>query len=219
MAIKTLDVAKQLGIHPSTVLKWAKLADIDIQRNDAGHWEFTEENVTKLEEFKNNRNRQAVVKVVEASDDRIEQLQKQMDELYDKWSAHEEVAASVAVDDKDNQKLHDVEAQVSVLQEKLEAYQSAKHKEVEEPNQEMQRQIDQLLMRLIENEKRTEEKAGEVVTFQLLEHRKEIDQLTKKMIKLQAKVEEFETRLKDSQFAAAKKPPKWRTFLTGLFTY
>ncbi|MCG3056558.1 hypothetical protein KZ287_30790, partial [Escherichia coli] len=79
------------------VLKWAKLADIDIQRNDAGHWEFTEENVTKLEEFKNNRNRQAVVKVVEASDDRIEQLQKQMDELYDKWSAHEEVAASVAV--------------------------------------------------------------------------------------------------------------------------
>lgn len=71
MAIKTLDVAKQLGIHPSTVLKWAKLADIDIQRNDAGHWEFTEENVTKLEEFKNNRNRQAVVKVVEASDDRV----------------------------------------------------------------------------------------------------------------------------------------------------
>lgn len=97
-----------------------------------------------------------------------------MDELYEKWSAHEEVAASVAVDDKDNQKLHDVEAQVSVLQEKLEAYQSAKHKEVEEPNQEMQRQIDQLLMRLIENEKERKKKQEKWSRFSFLSTEKKL---------------------------------------------
>jgi len=43
MTMKTVDVAKSLGIHPSTVLKWVKMADIELERNESGHCEFTEE--------------------------------------------------------------------------------------------------------------------------------------------------------------------------------
>lgn len=65
MTMKTVDVAKSLGIHPSTVLKWVKMADIELERNESGHCEFTEENIEALRDFQKNRNRQAVVKVVE----------------------------------------------------------------------------------------------------------------------------------------------------------
>ena len=51
-------------------------------------------------------------------------------------------------------------------------------------------------LRLIENEKRTEEKAGEVVTFQILEHRSEIDRLNKVITKLENRVVELESQLK-----------------------
>ena len=51
MTMKTVDVAKSLGIHPSTVLKWVKMADIELERNESGHCEFTEENIEALRDF------------------------------------------------------------------------------------------------------------------------------------------------------------------------
>ncbi|MGF7069669.1 chromosome-anchoring protein RacA [Priestia megaterium] len=162
MTMKTVDVAKSLGIHPSTVLKWVKMADIELERNESGHCEFTEENVEALRNFQKNRNRQAVVKVVEK----------------------EEVVIS------------------------------------DERTQDMQKQLDQLFLRLIENEKRTEEKAGEVVTFQILEHRSEIDRLNKVITKLENRVVELESQLKSEDSLKGKKPvPRWRSFLTGIFSY
>lgn len=166
MTMKTVDVAKSLGIHPSTVLKWVKMADIELERNESGHCEFTEENVEALKNFQQNRNRQAVVKVVE------------------KVVEKEEVILS------------------------------------DERAQDMQKQLDQLFLRLIENEKRTEEKAGEVVTFQILEHRSEIDRLNKVITKLENRVVEIESQLKSEDSLKAKKPvPRWRSFLTGIFSY
>lgn len=91
MTMKTVDVAKSLGIHPSTVLKWVKMADIELERNESGHCEFTEENVEALRNFQKNRNRQAVVKVVEKvvekeevilSAERAQDMQKQLDQLF-----------------------------------------------------------------------------------------------------------------------------------------
>ncbi len=66
----------------------------------------------------------------------------------------------------------------------------------DERAQDMQKQLDQLFLRLIENEKHTEEKAGEVVTFQILEHRSEIDRLNKVITKLENRVVELESRVK-----------------------
>ncbi|MED3941576.1 MerR family transcriptional regulator [Priestia megaterium] len=162
MTMKTVDVAKSLGIHPSTVLKWVKMANIELERNESGHCEFTEKNIEALRNFQKNRNRQAVVKVVEK----------------------EEVVIS------------------------------------DERAQDMQKQLDQLFLRLIENEKRTEEKAGEVVTFQILEHRSEIDRLNKVITKLENRVVELESQLKSEDSLKGKKPvPRWRSFLTGIFSY
>lgn len=85
--------------------------------------------------------------------------------------------------------------------------------------QEMQNQIDQLLMRLMENERRLEEKAGEVVTFQILEHRSEIDDLQKKVEKLEARIQQLEEQ-KQSESSLSnprEKPiPKWKAFLASL---
>ncbi|TYR79773.1 MerR family transcriptional regulator [Priestia megaterium] len=195
MAMKTVDVAKKLGVHPSTILKWVKLAEIDLERNESGHCEFTEENVMALQEFQQNRNRQAVVKVIQKeeviSDERVEGMQKQLDELL------------MRVIENEKRNVNPNEEVMS-----------------DDRAQELQKQLDQLRMRMIENEKRTEEKAGEVVTFQILEHRSELDQLTKKMTKLQARVEQLENQLENEQLLSAKKQvPKWRTFLTSIFTY
>jgi chromosome-anchoring protein RacA len=142
------------------------MADIELERNESGHCEFTEENVEALRNFQKNRNRQAVVKVVE------------------KVVEKEEVVIS------------------------------------DERTQDMQKQLDQLFLRLIENEKRTEEKAGEVVTFQILEHRSEIDRLNKVITKLENRVVELESQLKSEDSLKGKKPvPRWRSFLTGIFSY
>jgi len=90
----------------------------------------------------------------------------------------------------------------------------------DERAQDMQKQLDQLFLRLIENEKRTEEKAGEVVTFQILEHRSEIDRLNKVITKLENRVVELESQLKSEDSLKGKKPvPRWRSFLTGIFSY
>ncbi|MCJ7992296.1 hypothetical protein MUB15_29095 [Priestia sp. OVS21] len=58
------------------------------------------------------------------------------------------------------------------------------------------------------------------MTFQILEHRSEIDRLNKVITKLENRVVELESQLKSEDSLKGKKPvPRWRSFLTGIFSY
>ncbi|MFC3883374.1 MerR family transcriptional regulator [Bacillus songklensis] len=162
--MKTSDVAKQLGVNPKTVLKWIKQHDIPCEKNELGHFEFTEEHVEQLKQIQTQPPR-----------------------------------AQLPADKR--------QGTVSIS--------------VEEPKkwQEMQKQIDLLLRRLIENERRTEEKAGDVVTFQILEHRSEIDELQKQIQKLESRIQELEEK-KQTEASLSdpheKRVPRWKAFLANL---
>ncbi|WP_078409178.1 MerR family transcriptional regulator [Priestia abyssalis] len=164
--MKTSDVAKELGINPKTVLKWVKQHDIPCEKNELGHFEFTDQHLEQLKQVQSN-------------------------------SPSQRVASTVSKR----------EGTVSLTIEETEKW------------QEMQKQIDQMLMRLMENERRIEEKAGEVVTFQILEHRSEIDDLQQKVEKLEARIQELEEK-KQTESSLSHLPQKrtsrWRTFLTNL---
>lgn len=165
--MKTSDVAKELGINPKTVLKWVKQHDIPCEKNELGHFEFTDQHLEQLKQVQSNSPSQRVT--------------------------------STTVPKR--------EGTVSLSIEKTEKW------------QEIQKQIDQLSLRLRENERRTEEKAGEVVTFQILEHRSEIDDLQRKVEKLEARIQELEEK-KQTESSLSHLPQKrtsrWRAFLTNL---
>ncbi|MDQ0243794.1 chromosome-anchoring protein RacA [Bacillus fengqiuensis] len=164
--MKTSDVAKELGINPKTVLKWVKQHDIPCEKNELGHFEFTDQHLEQLKQVQSNSPSQRVAPTTSKR-----------------------------------------EGIVSLSIEETEKW------------QEMQKQIDQLLMRLMENERRIEEKAGEVVTFQILEHRSEIDDLQKKVEKLEARIQELEEKKQlESSLSnlQEKRTPKWKAFLTNL---
>lgn len=51
MMMKMVDVVKVLGIYLSMVLKWVKMVDIELERNELGYCEFIEENVEVFRNF------------------------------------------------------------------------------------------------------------------------------------------------------------------------
>ncbi|KOO50457.1 MerR family transcriptional regulator [Priestia koreensis] len=159
--MKTSEVAKLLGVNPRTITKWIHQFELNCEKNELGHFDFSEEDVESLRE-----------------------VQKTMQQ----GSRRQGVVTKV------------VDEEMTGL---------------------LQQQLDELLTRVIENERRTEEKAGEIVTFQILEHRKELDALHKHIQKLEGTIEELETKLKDQHSVreTRKAAPKWRTFLTGLFSF
>lgn len=164
--MKTSDVAKELGVNPKTVLKWIKQHDIPCEKNEIGHFEFTEEHLEQLKEIQTTPSSQRVQPT----------------------EGKRQGTVSISIEETEKWK-------------------------------EMEGKIDQLFMRLMENERRMERKAGEVVTFQILEHRSEIDDLQKKIQKLEARIQQLEDKKPPEDVLPdfpEKRTPKWKTFLTSL---
>lgn len=59
--------------------------------------------------------------------------------------------------------------------------------------------LNTIMERIKENERRIEEKASDVVSYQLLQHRKEIDELQKRMQKMEAYIEQLEREKEELQ--------------------
>lgn len=85
--------------------------------------------------------------------------------------------------------------------------------------QEMCKQMGSMMGRIAENDRRIEEKAGEVVTFQVLEHRTEITNLQKKIYELEERLAMVEEQLEKKEgFIANKKLPRWKTLFMNLWS-
>jgi chromosome-anchoring protein RacA len=53
MYVKTKTVSRQLDVNPSTIQRWVKHFDLPCHKNNHGHLLFTEEDIDRLKEIKN----------------------------------------------------------------------------------------------------------------------------------------------------------------------
>lgn len=139
--MNTTAVSKLLNVSPRTILRWVKQLNLQLERNELGHYQFSETDITSLQYIK-------------------EQLAK----------------GTLLQDIKIDQQPKQVRVEVANETEKVN----------EHPDQpSFQERLDEL-------ERTIHRKADDVVSYQLLQHRREMEELIKKIAKLEAKVEKLE---------------------------
>jgi chromosome-anchoring protein RacA len=118
MELKTSVVAKRLGVSAKTIQRWVKKYDIPCEKNEAGHYVFDEQAVTKLEKIK-----------------------------------------FLGVDEQENEQVE---------------------------------QIEKIHGRLNQLEQKIDQKADDVVSFQLLQHRKEMEEMLQQLQQLEQRLANLE---------------------------
>ncbi|MCM3575151.1 MerR family transcriptional regulator [Mesobacillus subterraneus] len=126
--MNTSAVAKLLGVSPSTIQRWVKQANLQMERTELGHYQFSEESIEVLKDIK-------------------EQLNK------------------------------------GVLLQDLKI-KGKKHRKAVIPAVNRDYSVDKLLKRMEEFESRLDRKADEVVSYQILQHRREIEELQNEVARL-----------------------------------
>ncbi|PLR76606.1 chromosome segregation protein [Bacillus sp. V3-13] len=136
--MNTTAVAKLLGVSTSTIQRWVKQLDLDMQRNDLGHYSFTEEDIKLLSGIK-------------------EQVQNGV------------LLQDVTVTGKKPRR--------GTVKSQLE-----------------NKDTEKLISKLSYLESRLDEKADNVVSYQLLQHRREIEELQNQVKCLADRLEALEEK-------------------------
>lgn len=172
--MNTSQVAKLLGVSPKTVQRWVKQLNLQMERNELGHYLFTDEDINTLRDIKDQLNQGILfheVKVAEKKPSR-------------KGIMKTEAAES-------------------------------------DPD------FDELLQKIAELDQKVNSKADSVVSYQLLQHRREIEELNERIAELEVKIESFEKQ-KDMHPAhhplvfdhiKAPKKQKRRNLISSIFSF
>jgi len=137
--LNTATAAKLLGISQSTLKRWIKELDLDMNRNELGHYDICDEDITMLKQIKKQIQNGTLLQDVTVSQNKVRK-------------------GKAAI----------------LLKETT---------------------VDTILQRMNELEKKLNEKADKVVSYQLLTHRKEIEDLENEIKRLLSKVEFLEEKL------------------------
>jgi len=130
-------VAKKIGVSPKTVQRWIKQLKIPMERNELGHYIFTEEDVQLLQFIH-------------------EQIQKGV--------PIKEISLEIPVKEKKDVK------KSSILPD----------------------ETDKIWSKIKEMELMIYQKADDVVSYQLLQHRKEMEELQNRVTQLEEMIKELE---------------------------
>lgn len=141
IVLNTTGVANLLGVSKSTVQRWIKQLDLDMSRNDLGHFDFTEEEISMLKQIQ-------------------EQVQKGI-------------------------LLQDV-----VLPPKKTRKGKAVHT-VQNP------EMETIIEKINDLDRRVNEKADNVVSYQLLSHRRELEEFENQVVQLNKRIELLEKKLSE----------------------
>ncbi|MCG8396386.1 chromosome-anchoring protein RacA [Bacillus atrophaeus] len=136
-------VARELGVSTKTVQRWVKQLNLPAERNELGHYSFTEDDVNVLKSVQKQVSEGVALQEVNVP----RQHKKRSGFILQKTNG----GAS--------------EQRIEQLEQKLSALLQQKQSE------------DKLLARLDELERQLKQKADEGVSYQLLQHRREIDDL------------------------------------------
>lgn len=141
--MNTATAAKLLGISQSTLKRWIKELDLDMNRNELGHYDIRDEDIPVLKQIKKQIQNGTFLQDVTVTRNKVRQ------------------------------------GKTTILPKESTA--------------------DALVQRMNELEKRLNEKADKVVSYQLLTHRKEIEDLENEINRLNSQVELLERKLEESQ--------------------
>lgn len=144
--MNTSEVAKMLGVSPSTIQRWVKQLDLPMEKNDRGHYLFSEDN---LDQFR---------------------------------MIQEQIQNGVLLQDitPDNRKKT---RRGSVLHQDTESV------------------LEKISTRISDLEVRLEAKADSVASYQLLQHRQDIEELQQQVATLLTRIEKLENEKKANTIA------------------
>jgi chromosome-anchoring protein RacA len=137
-------VAKLLGVSPSTIQRWVKQANLKMDRNELGHYVFSEDSIEVLRKIQEQVNNGVLLQDIAAATKKKRQ-------------------AAVKTDNHPNN-------------EKLET-------------------------KIAELERKMERKADEIVSYQLLQHRREIEELHDTIQALTERIDILEEKLAEDPAA------------------
>lgn len=132
--MNTSAVAKMLGVSPSTIQRWVKQANLQMERTELGHYQFSDESIEVLKDIKNQLNNGVLLQDLK---------------LKGKKSRKATVLAPPAFNG---------------LTEELSA------------------RMDKL-------EKKVDGKADDIVSYQILQHRRELEEMQEEIAKLKELIE------------------------------
>ncbi|MFJ7637109.1 MerR family transcriptional regulator [Peribacillus sp. NPDC097264] len=167
--MNTSAVAKLLNVSHSTIQRWVTQLNMEVERNQLGHYQFSEEDIDLLRKIQDQLNEGVV-------------LQK------------------VSISEKKTRK--------ATVKQPIESEKGQDH-------------LNERVSRL---EKSLKTKADDVVSYQLLQHRSEMEDMHKLVTKLEARIEALEAAtippadfyLATEEAAAAKKTKK-KSFMRNFF--
>lgn len=171
MLLKTKQVSDELGVNPTTVQRWVKFFDLPCEKNELGHFLFSDETITTLkqiqEELRNGLS--------------MEEIKMNDANLGDQVAKKESVKV--------------------VSKEKFE------------------QRLDRFAIRLEQLERQLEEKANEVITVQVLQHRAELDELVKKVTSIEEKLMELEEHTSIQEAVGQSTGKVKRPWIMSLFSF
>ena len=167
--MNTSAVARLLNVSHSTIQRWVTQLNMEVERNQLGHYLFSDDDIALLRKVQDQLNEGII-------------LQK-----------------------------------VSITEKKIRKAAVQKHSETNKEHE-------QMIERIVRLENGLKTKADDVVSYQILQHRSEMEDLQKLVKKLEARIEELETKkvppidyfLAAEETAATKKSKK-RPFMKTIF--
>jgi chromosome-anchoring protein RacA len=151
-------VAKSLGVSRRTLMRWVTQLDLQLDKNELGHYQFSDVDVDRLKQLQDETN---------------QQLSKQ------------EIKTET-----NNQKDHTKLVNLTSTEETEEL--NSRKGVVKNSASLDANIIEALNERINELERTTRSKADDVVSYQLLQHRQETEELLKRITTLEARVVELE---------------------------
>lgn len=168
--MNTSEVAKLLGVSPKTVQRWVKQLNLQMERNELGHYLFTDEDISTLRDIKEQLNQGILFQEVKVAE---------------KKPARKGLVKADA-------------------QEKIPAFQ-------------------EILQKLAELDQKVNSKADGVVSYQLLQHRREIEELNGRIAELESKIESLEKHPKEQALvfdhSSIPKKQKRRNLISSIFSF
>ncbi|WP_299093451.1 MerR family transcriptional regulator [uncultured Metabacillus sp.] len=170
--MSTAAAAKALGVSRRTLMRWVHQLDMELEKNELGHYQFNDDDLARLKELQEQLNNQPQPQA--------------MTETSRKGTL---INTTVVNDPK----------------------------------------VDTLSERMDELERKIRGKADDVVSYQLLQHRREMEDLLNKVQSLEKRVEELERSqqkrepIKDNVFVfdqgSEQKKPRRKNFISSIFSF
>jgi chromosome-anchoring protein RacA len=195
--LNTGEVAKLLGVSKTTIKRWVKRMNLPLERNERGHYQFDEEAVEQLKFIQNQVNNGVFLHEISATSEKTIRkgtVKQQVDKDRvdsEKTIRKGTVKQQIDKDSVDSEKTirkGTIKQQIdkdSVDSEKTIRIGTVKQQIDKDPA------VEELAEKVASLEKKMEKKADSVASYQLLQHRREIDELQKLVKALSAKVEEL----------------------------